>query len=243
MSHVMRKAVYVICEQQRRRSACASAQSDQRLCCSLPGYYNTSICYSRNFKLVSAAEQTGLSHTPGRKPRRQDFLWRGSYDLYAPLSENWIWQRKNEPPHDKSKKMACAPSEDSDQPGHPPSLIKVSAVRMKKAWVLSYPLSTQWSLRSDWADAQADLSLRWAHSHFDGFVMRRLKSCLLVKMRLVKHGKLAADSEPEANGFCADRKIHEMAGNADKKEKIRRRERGRRTRENVDYSSLTVKRI
>ena len=26
---------YVICEQQRRRSACASAQSDQRLCCSL----------------------------------------------------------------------------------------------------------------------------------------------------------------------------------------------------------------
>ena len=28
---------YAICEQQRRRSACASAQSDQRLCCSLPG--------------------------------------------------------------------------------------------------------------------------------------------------------------------------------------------------------------
>ena len=27
---------YVICEQQRRRSACASAQSDQRLYCSLP---------------------------------------------------------------------------------------------------------------------------------------------------------------------------------------------------------------
>ena len=32
--------------------------------------------------------------------------------------------------------MACAPSEDSDQPGHPPSLIRVFAVRMKKAWVL-----------------------------------------------------------------------------------------------------------
>ena len=29
---------------------------------------------------------------------------------------------------------------------------------------------------SDWADAQADLSLRWAHSHFVGFVMRRLTS-------------------------------------------------------------------
>ena len=37
--------------------------------------------------------------------------------------------------------MACARSEDSDQPGHPPSLIRVFAVRMKKAWVLSYPLS------------------------------------------------------------------------------------------------------
>ena len=37
----------------------------------------------------------------------------------------------------------CAPSADSDQPGHSPSLIRVFAVRMKKAWVLSYPLSAQ----------------------------------------------------------------------------------------------------
>ena len=35
-----------------------------------------------------------------------------------------------EPPHDKTNKMACAPSEDSDQPGHPPSLIRIFAVRM-----------------------------------------------------------------------------------------------------------------
>ena len=68
----------------------------------------------------------------------------------------------------------CAPSEDSDQPGHPPSVIRVFAVRMKKAWVLSYPLSAQRRLWSDWADAQADLSHRWAHSHFVGFVMSRL---------------------------------------------------------------------
>ena len=47
----------------------------------------------------------------------------------------------------------CAPSEDSDQPGHPPSLIRVFAVRMKKAWVLSYPLSAQRRLRSVWAYA------------------------------------------------------------------------------------------
>ena len=42
------------------------------------------------------------------------------------------------------------------------TLIRVLDVRMKKAWVFSYPLS-----------AQADL--RWTHSHFVGFVMRRLK--------------------------------------------------------------------
>ena len=27
--------------------------------------------------------------------------------------------------HDETNKIACAPSEDSDQPGHPPSLIRV----------------------------------------------------------------------------------------------------------------------
>ena len=42
----------------------------------------------------------------------------------------------------QNRHCGCAPSEDSDQPGHPPSLIRVFAVRMKKAWVLSYPLST-----------------------------------------------------------------------------------------------------
>ena len=48
-----------------------------------------------------------------------------------------------EPPHDKTNKMACAPSEDSEQPGHLPSLIRVFAVHTKKTWVLSYPLSAQ----------------------------------------------------------------------------------------------------
>ena len=33
-----------------------------------------------------------------------------------------------EPRHDKKKQNGCAPSEDSDQPGHPPSLIRVFAV-------------------------------------------------------------------------------------------------------------------
>ena len=37
-----------------------------------------------------------------------------------------------EPPHDKINKMACARSEDSDQPGHPLSLVRVLAVRTRK---------------------------------------------------------------------------------------------------------------
>ena len=51
-----------------------------------------------------------------------------------------------EPPHDKTNKMACAPSEDSDQPGHPPSLIRVFPVYMKEPQVLGYLLSAQWRL-------------------------------------------------------------------------------------------------
>ena len=91
--------------------------------------------------------------------------------LELPMMDLWflIWAATWQ-----NQQNGCAPSEDSDQPGHPPSLIRVFALRMKKAWVLSYPLSAQRRLWSDWADAQADLSLRWAHYHFVGFVMSRL---------------------------------------------------------------------
>ena len=76
-----------------------------------------------------------------------------------------------EPLPDKTNKMVCAPSEDSDQPGHPPSLIRVFTVRMKKASLLKYLMSAQRRLWSDWADAQADLSLRWAYRSFCWFCL------------------------------------------------------------------------
>ena len=41
-----------------------------------------------------------------------------------PIAETFESTCIYEPPHDKTNKMACAPSEDSDQPGHPPSLIR-----------------------------------------------------------------------------------------------------------------------
>ena len=80
----------------------------------------------------------------------------------------------------RNQQSECAPSEDSEQPGHSPSLIRGFTVRMKKAWTLSYPLSAQGRLWSDWGNAQADLSLCWAHSHIVGFVTRQLICMILL---------------------------------------------------------------
>ena len=51
--------------------------------------------------------------------------------LNYPLSSNThqiCFYEAIELPHHKTNKMICVPSEDSDQPGHPPSLIRVFAV-------------------------------------------------------------------------------------------------------------------
>ena len=39
----------------------------------------------------------------------------------------------NQMSRDTTKPTKCSPSEDSDQPGHPPTVIRVFAVRMRKA--------------------------------------------------------------------------------------------------------------
>ena len=88
------------------------------------------------------------------------------------------------PAYDKTYKMAFALSEDSDQPRHPPSKIRVFAVGMKKAWVLSYPLSAQWRLWSDggcpgWSESSLGacailLVLSWAGSYtFKAYVYNK----------------------------------------------------------------------
>ena len=75
----------------------------------------------------------------------------------------------NEPPHHKTNKWPVHPAKTQNQPGHPHSLIRVFADRMKKGWVLGYPSSAQQRLWSFWADAQADLSLCWAYMPFFWF--------------------------------------------------------------------------
>ena len=66
----------------------------------------------------------------------QIFLKFGDHRTELTYKSSWAttWQ---------NQQSECVPSEGSDQPGHPPSLIRVFAVRMKKPWVLSYPLSAQ----------------------------------------------------------------------------------------------------
>ena len=54
---------------------------------------------------------------------------KNGYGIYS-LNQVTFRLDTYEPRHDKTNKMACAPSEDSDQPGHPPSLIRVFAVRL-----------------------------------------------------------------------------------------------------------------
>ena len=99
------------------------------------------------------------------------------YPRYLKLQLDYNAQHRDEwseMPHDKTNKIACVPSEDSDQPGHPPSLIRVFPVCMKKAWVLSYPLSAQWRLIrpggcTGWSDSSLGahailLVLSWGRS-------------------------------------------------------------------------------
>ena len=52
------------------------------------------------------------------------------YGIYSLNQVIFRWDTY-EPHRDKTNKMACAQSEDSDQPGHPPSLIGVFAVRLR----------------------------------------------------------------------------------------------------------------
>ena len=72
---------YVICEQQRRRSACASAQSDQRLCCSLLIWYNISRFYSRNFKTLGSFCRPGLCPAWSENP--EDTFSRDAAHLFS----------------------------------------------------------------------------------------------------------------------------------------------------------------
>ena len=74
----------------------------------------------------------------------------------------------SEPTHDKTYKMACVPSTDSDQPGNPASLIRALKGHHYYSKDPSF-LHEDSEDQSDWADAQADLSLCSVHMPFCRF--------------------------------------------------------------------------
>ena len=49
--------------------------------------------------------------------------------VFIVISHDMEVMEKFEPRHDKNQQNECVPSKDSDQPGHPTSLIRVFAVR------------------------------------------------------------------------------------------------------------------
>ena len=119
-----------------------------------------------------------------------------------------------DPRHDKINKMAVRPTKFQISLG----------TCMKKAWVLSYPLSAQRRLWSDWADAQADQNLRWAHSLSVGLVMSRLMcisnsfSCpfrlmtLLLTLQKRKHAKAQLRMEPRFFGILCGLSATKLPG-------------------------------
>ena len=67
----VRKPVFGVCKQQRRRPACASPQSDQHLCYWLNLKYHIKTFKSEIsiFNLVSVAEETGLNFALTENPK------------------------------------------------------------------------------------------------------------------------------------------------------------------------------
>ena len=99
-------------------------------------------------------------------------VWK-STKFPAIVSENLDWNTilclRNWAASWQNQQNDCMPSEDSDQPGHLPSLIRVFAVHSMDSYGLKLSSCRQQSLRSDWADVQADPSLRWVHMPFCWF--------------------------------------------------------------------------
>ena len=144
-----------LCAQPRLRSALAFAQSNQ-----------SSLSALRKFGSLATDKVHIKNWSDWAMPR---LIWVFARRTGHFVILRLIWEMTFEPQHNKTNKMVCGPSEDSDQPGHLPSLIRAFAVCSMGSKGLSASSGGQQRLWSDWADAQADLSLRWAHMSFCRF--------------------------------------------------------------------------
>ena len=96
------------------------------------------------------------------------------------VNEHWT---NNEPPHDKTNKMTCAPAKTQISLGiHPvwsESLLCAQLVAKDTSFV--HADREDWS---DWADAKSDLSIGWAHRSFCWFCHVVADMCIHVCMFL-----------------------------------------------------------
>ena len=96
-----------VCEQHRRRPACASAQTDQRLCYSLCGKYNIQTCYMRNFNILASLcswgywfESRSVGNLEDRFCRDETHLWIAYFlHVYLRLIEHHLGEQ-NAPSQD-----------------------------------------------------------------------------------------------------------------------------------------------
>ena len=78
----------------------------------------------------------------------------------------------NKPAHDKTYNKTCATSEDSDQPAHPRSLIRVFAERMCLLQPLDYKIEINENpCHIGWMYVQVYLSLCWSYRFYCMFVV------------------------------------------------------------------------
>ena len=147
-----------ICGQQRPRSDCASAQSDQGLYCPLTESLDTICCIHTEKRSACY-----FVHAPDYLNLRISgmfevgiFAWSGSYSLI------WASRRQH---HNTS----CVTSTDSDQPVYPLCMARVLVYLSLDSPEAVEGTCDQWRLWSDCADAQSDLSPRWSHGSYCRF--------------------------------------------------------------------------
>ena len=75
----------------------------------------------------------------------------------------------NKPAHDKTYNKTSVTSKDSYQPVHPLNMTRVLVYSFLGSQRAKEGICDHQRLRSDCADAQSDLSLRWSHKSYCKF--------------------------------------------------------------------------
>ena len=148
MNWLITKSVYATCEQQRHRSACTSAQSDQPLCYSLHMFSNIYSC---------RISEIG---------RLANFLsWMGCFGCYLVVNLwwhifSWCGSRQRKPVFKVSDQVRIKPACSTTATSF---CLEISALASRGNILIYYPGSKQQRRWSGCADAQADLRLCCSH--------------------------------------------------------------------------------